>query len=136
MCVHVCARRVCVCCGCQVPFHAQIECLSGLVGTSAWARAKRGAEGWGKRQQRGVSLSAVSHRIRLAHLPKHSRKSQPQPQPRPAHLRNLFRSVSDMAKYYLLSTPARPLPPSRSRVRGDKAVRQAGRKWQRVCVCV
>lgn len=58
VCVHVCVRRVCVCCGCQVPFHAQIECLSGLVGTSAWARAKRGArgEGGGGKMSGGVSL--------------------------------------------------------------------------------
>lgn len=79
----------------------------------------------------GVSLSSVSHRIRLAHLPKHSRKSQQQPQPRPAHLRNLFQNVSDMAKYYLLSTPVLPLPTHMCG--GDKAVRQAGRKRQRVC---
>lgn len=51
--VGVCVRRVCVCCGCQVPFHAQIECLSGLVGTSAWARAKRGARGEGRQQEWG-----------------------------------------------------------------------------------
>lgn len=56
MCVHVCARRVCVCCGCQVPFHAQIECLSGLVGTSAWARAKR-ATAEGEEAEDGGCLS-------------------------------------------------------------------------------
>lgn len=100
------------------------------LGTS-WKGCSRGVGG----EAAGVreSHSAVSHRIRLAHLPKHNRKSQQQPQHRPAHLQNLFRSVLDMAKYYLLSTPARPFPPAAHVCGGDKAVRQAGRKRQRVC---
>lgn len=77
-----------------------------------------------------MSLSAVSHRIRLAHLPKHSRKSLPP--------RAFAKFISQRFRYgqiLFIVNACAPLPPSRSRVRGDKAVRQAGRKRQRVCVC-